>query len=97
MHLSLRSLSRFSLALLALLFLGHLASLSEAGWAGKEAYGIAPDATELHRVFYTPTKPGPWPAVLMIHGGGFKGGGPASGATCALDLANAGYLAFSIT
>lgn len=96
MHLSLRSLARFFLALLALLSIGPLASLSQAGWAGKEVYGLAPDGTELHWVVYTPTTPGPWPAVLVIHGGGFKGGGPASGAACALDLANAGYLALSM-
>lgn len=84
------------LLLLAALLLGVAASPAQAGWAGKEVYGIAPDGTELHWVVYTPTTPGPWPAVLVIHGGGFKGGGPASGAACALDLAAAGYLALSI-
>ncbi len=96
MNLSLRSPSRLFLTLLALVFLGPLASLSHAGWAGKEVYGIAPDGTELHWVVYTPTTPGPWPAVLVIHGGGFKSGGPPSAADCALDLANAGYIAYAI-
>ncbi len=45
---------------------------------------------------YTPATPGPWPTILVIHGGGFRGGGPASGAICARDLAAAGYLALSI-
>ncbi len=81
---------------LALLVFSLFAQSARAGWAGKEVYGTAPDGTELHWVVYTPTTAGPWPAVLVIHGGGFKTGGPASGAPCALDLANAGYLAFSI-
>lgn len=96
MNLSLRAASRFFFALIALLLLGPLASFSQAGWTGKEVYGIAPDGTELHWVVYTPSTPGPWPAVLVIHGGGFKAGGPPSGAQCGLDLAEAGYLAFSI-
>ena len=64
-----------------------------------EVYGTAPDGTVLHWVAYTPTIPGPWPAVLVIHGGGFYSGTPTSSAeqvTCAEDLANAGYLALSI-
>lgn len=84
---------RAAVAIVACSLFTHAA---RAGWAGREVYGIAPDGTELHWVAYTPTTPGPWPAVLVIHGGGFRGGGPASGAACALDLANAGYLAFSI-
>ena len=96
MNLSRRFHSRFFLTLVALLFVGPLASLSHAGWSGKEVYGIAPDGTELHWVVYTPSTPGPWPAVLVIHGGGFKAGGPLSGAECALDLADAGYIAYSI-
>jgi acetyl esterase/lipase len=64
-----------------------------------EVYGTASDGTVLHWVVYTPTTPGPWPAVLVIHGGGFNDGSPDSSGesiTCAQDLAAAGYIAFSI-
>ncbi len=64
-----------------------------------EVYGTASDGTTLHWVVYTPTTPGPWPAVLVIHGGGFTGGSPDSSlesVNCAQDLAEAGYITFSI-
>ena len=64
-----------------------------------EVYGSASDGTVLHWVVYTPSIPGPWPAVLVIHGGGFDSGTPGSSTqsvTCAQDLASAGYIAFSI-
>ena len=64
-----------------------------------EVYGTAEDGTVLHWVVYTPSTPGPWPAVLVIHGGGFNSGTPGSSTesvTCAQDLASAGYIAFSI-
>jgi acetyl esterase/lipase len=62
-----------------------------------EVYGTASDGTVLHWVVYTPPSPGPWPAVLVIHGGGFDSGTPDSSAdsvTCAQDLAGAEYIAF---
>jgi acetyl esterase/lipase len=64
-----------------------------------EVYGTASDGTVLHWVVYTPATPGPWPAVIVIHGGGFNDGSPDSASesvTCAQDLAAAGYIAFSI-
>jgi acetyl esterase/lipase len=64
-----------------------------------EVYGTAPDGTVLHWVAYVPTTPGPWPAVLIIHGGNFYGGGPSGSpesVTLAQDLATVGYIAFSI-
>src|SRR6476646_3157491 len=64
-----------------------------------EVYGTASDGTILHWVAFTPSGAGPWPAVLVIHGGDFYGGLPDSAPeliTCAQDLANAGYLVFSI-
>ncbi len=64
-----------------------------------EVYGRAADGTVLHWDVYTPTTPGPWPAVLVIHGGGFYSGTPDSPPSlveCAQDLAAAGYIAFSI-
>jgi len=64
-----------------------------------EVFGTAADGTVLHWVVYTPVTPGPWPAVLVIHGGGFNSGSPDSSpdsVTCAQDLATAGYIAFSI-
>ena len=42
-----------------------------------------------------PPGTGRHPAVLLIHGGGFKGGGPTKGAVAA-DLAAAGFVVFSI-
>ncbi|HEY3662134.1 MAG TPA: alpha/beta hydrolase [Chthoniobacterales bacterium] len=64
-----------------------------------EVFGTASDGTILHWLVYTPTTPGPWPAVLVIHGGGFDAGTPDSSGesvTCGQDLAAAGYIAFSI-
>ncbi|HEX4664986.1 MAG TPA: alpha/beta hydrolase [Chthoniobacterales bacterium] len=64
-----------------------------------EVYATADDGTPLTWTVYTPTGQGPWPAVLVIHGGFFVAGseldsGPAG---CGQDLADAGYLAFSIS
>ncbi|MEO6970938.1 MAG: alpha/beta hydrolase, partial [Chthoniobacterales bacterium] len=64
-----------------------------------EVFGTAADGTVLHWYVYTPSTPGPWPAVLVIHGGGFNANTPNSSPdsiTCAEDLAAAGYIAFSI-
>jgi len=57
---------------------------------------VADDGTPLTWTVFTPTTPGPWPAVLVIHGWFWIAGeetdsGPAG---CARDLADAGYLAF---
>lgn len=65
-----------------------------------EIYGYAPDGTPLHWDVYTPRGAGPWPVVLLIHGGGYISGSPTSNQQsvgCAHDLAAAGYLALSIT
>ena len=64
-----------------------------------EVFGTADDGTVLHWVVFTPTTPGPWPAVLIIHGGGFDQGTPTwspASIDCGHDLANVGYIAFSI-
>lgn len=63
-----------------------------------EVYATASDGTSLTWTVYTPAGKGPWPAVLVIHGGLFFGGDAnESGAvTCAKDLAVAGYVAYSI-
>ncbi|HEY2714139.1 MAG TPA: alpha/beta hydrolase [Chthoniobacterales bacterium] len=76
-----------------------LASLGAASWAAAdEVYAIADDGTPLTWTVTLPTTQGPWPAVLVIHGGRFVGGDPedASVGQCAQDLADAGYAAFAI-
>ena len=58
------------------------------------------DGSQLEWDIYFPSSPMPvggWPAVLVIHGGGFHGGGPGAGTDVANDLAAAGYVALSIT
>jgi acetyl esterase/lipase len=48
---------------------------------------------------YQPATPGPWPAVIVIHAGAFKSGSRNDDEVvlCAHDLAEAGFLAFSIS
>lgn len=64
-----------------------------------EVYATADDGTPLTWDVYTPTGRGPWPAVLVIHGGRFVFGGPddAGVRQCATDLSQAGFIAFAIT
>jgi acetyl esterase/lipase len=64
-----------------------------------ETYGIAPDGAILTWVVHTPKTPGPWPIVLVIHGGFFSGGTATDAGTSRTsdDLAAAGYLALAIT
>lgn len=63
-----------------------------------EVYAIASDNTQLTWTVYTPAGKGPWPAVLVIHGGLFIGGdaNEAGVVTAAQDLAAAGYVAYAI-
>jgi len=80
-------------------FHATLAHASAPATAVTEVFGSASDGTVLHWDVYTPEGVGPWPAVLVIHGGGFYKGSPTSASesiTCAQDLAAAGYIAFSI-
>ena len=75
--------------------------LADFGPQGRptETYGIAPDGAILQWVVHKPRTPGPWPIILVIHGGLFSSGSPTEFAISAAadDLANAGYLALAIT
>ncbi len=88
----------FSLVLTAASAQASSQNNTKAAPLSTEVYAIASDRTPLTWTVYTPAGRGPWPAVLVIHGGNFYGGdanenGPASAAQ---DLAAAGYIAFSI-
>lgn len=83
----------------ALVICAFIYATSAIATAVTEVYGTASDGTVLHWNVYTPDGVGPWPAMLVIHGGGFYKGSPTSASesiTCAQDLAAAGYVAFSI-
>ncbi len=71
---------------------------NEAKPVPSEIYAYASDRTPLTWLVYAPPGRGPWPAVLVIHGGNFYGGdaSDAGAVACAADLAAAGYIAFSI-
>src|SRR6266508_3383198 len=94
-----RFFSRFAKIRLALITSPVLiAVVAQAGQAAPaqgaadpiEIYAHASDGTALHWVVYTPSEPGPWPAVLVIHGGEFIDGTPTSSpqsVDCGRDLA----------
>ena len=65
-----------------------------------ETFMINFDGSQLEWDIYLPSSSMPaggWPAVLLIHGGGFHGGGAGAGTEVANDLAAAGYVALSVT
>src|SRR5690349_8328182 len=69
------------------------------GQEPSELYATASDGTPLHWTVYTPEGSGPWPAILVIHAGCFKGGSPSSSpdqVAASRDLAAAGFIVFSI-
>ena len=64
----------------------------------REVYGTAADGTVLHWVAYTPDTAGPVAGGPCDSRRGFHSGSPiaAGWVICAQDLADAGYIAFSI-
>lgn len=64
----------------------------------REVFAQAADGTPLHWDVYQPEGSGPWPAVLLIHGGGFiKGNENIHELVAAAHALNAiGYVAFSV-
>lgn len=74
------------------------APLATASPLATETYATASDGTPLTWDVYTPAGSGPWPAVLVIHGGLFVSGSSNDFGVggCAQDLAAAGYIAFAI-
>jgi len=88
-----------SIALATFVFTFFASPANAIGTEPSELYANASDGTPLHWTVYTPEGTGPWPAVLVIHGGLFKGGNPTSGpdlVACSRDLAASGFIAFSI-
>jgi acetyl esterase/lipase len=99
MYHQLRShFSKAHLVLCAALLI-HVTLIPNTRAEPSELFANAADGTPLHWVVYTPATSGPWPAVIVIHGGGFSAGSPTSSpesVNCARDLAAAGFIAFSI-
>jgi acetyl esterase/lipase len=59
-------------------------------------YGVADDGHELHADVRYPKKGGPFPALVLIHGGGFLTGDEDSFTRVANDLRGNGYLTLAI-
>ena len=60
-----------------------------------EIFGTASDATILHWTVSQPEGTGPWPAIVLVHSGGFKTGSPGPPGVAA-DMARAGYLVLAV-
>lgn len=79
------------------IFLSLLMASVSLGYT-TEPYATADDGAPLYQDVYTPNTLGPWPQVIVIHGGGFYGGSRHGEdiPKCCTDLAQAGFLVKSI-
>ena len=93
--------TRLSLSLVLCAACAPIASAAEAAEA--PAYAVernivyaSPDGIDLHLDAYLPSGDGPFPAVLVVHGGAWRTGSKGQLAFYARALAERGYAAFAI-
>lgn len=63
---------------------------------GPFTFSTAPDGSLCQWMRYTPSGGGPWPIIVIVHGGAFSQGSMNNVAVQALDMQTAGYLALAI-
>jgi alpha-L-fucosidase 2 len=91
-----RSTLRFRLASFAPVLLA-VVSLSAAAIDHKDVEYANPGGKPLFLDLHVPDGPGPFPAAILVHGGGFDGGSKSTNMRPVFDLlANAGFAWFSI-
>lgn len=80
-----------------ILLIAFAAALSAAPIDKKDFEFAHPGGKALHMDLHVPDGPGPFPAAILVHGGGFDGGSRSTNVRPLFDvLANANYAWFSI-